>query len=109
VLRNEGFNEFSNFILLVTRKLIDGFKDAANAASRACAAYDLWRLSDQIINAAIKNFCQSHQLLRLESRRAAFPCGIGLLFNGESFGHLLLRKAFLLPATEQPFAEIGSS
>jgi hypothetical protein len=109
VLGDEGFYEFGHFVLLVPGELIDGLKDAADATRRACAAFNLGRLPDQVVNAAIEYFRQGCQLLRLERRRAAFPGGVRLLLDGESFGHLLLGKAFLLPATEQPFAEIGSS
>jgi hypothetical protein len=94
VLSNEGFDKFSHFVLLVPGELIDGLKDAADATRRASAAFNLGRLPDQVSNAAIEHFRQGCQLLRLERRGAAFPCGVGLLFDGESFGHLFLEAVW---------------
>lgn len=102
---HEGLDHVHNFLLVMTRQLAHGFKDAARFASWTAAAPLGGLRTEQIIRGHSQGSGQLRQLFGAQRDRLAFPPTQRALRDAELVGQLALAQARFFACGDEAFAE----
>jgi hypothetical protein len=108
VLRDEGFENLQNVLLLSAGQVAGPLEHAPEFACRPAAA--VWWRSwvDEFFHPPAENLRQVRNLFGLERDGVTLPKRIGRLSDAQLFGDLLLRQSRRFAGGAHPFAESGA-